>query len=309
MNDQAPKSILMIRPLQFGFNEQTAASNAFQSYGADMSSVQSNAVSEFDKMVDILRAHDIDVIVFNDNAGVPKPDAIFPNNWVSLHNDGTVILYPMMAENRRLERRLDILESLKKNFDIKQIIDLTAAETQGKYLEGTGSLVLDNVNKILYACRSPRTHDELISRVASILQFQPVVFNASDRSGKPIYHTNVMMCVGSKFAILCLDSITSEDDQEILLELFSKTGRQVIAISFDQMEAFAGNMLEVQTHRGEPVVIISSKAFHSLLPGQINAIQQHAELLPININTIEKCGGGSVRCMIAGIHLPKRKSI
>jgi hypothetical protein len=305
MSYQSPASILMIRPAAFGFNQQTADSNTFQQNPQVNADIQKQAELEFDRMVDTLTAHDVNVTVFNDSTDQPKPDAVFPNNWISFHPDGSVILYPMMAENRRLERRADIIDKLKSHYQISKVIDLTPHEKQGSYLEGTGSLVINYSHKVIYACRSPRTSEALVKTVADLLGYRAVIFDAFDRNGVPVYHTNVMMSIGSRFVALCLDSITSEADQDVLLQSFSETGHRVIAISFEQMAAFAGNILEVRTHRGDHVVIISETAFRSLLPGQINAIQQHAELLPINISTIEKCGGGSARCMIAGIHLPE----
>lgn len=305
VTEQAPRNLLMIRPAAFGFNPETADSNAFQQgVHNDPEVIQLKALNEFNRMVDLLEAHEIDVQVFNDTATPPKPDVLFPNNWVTFHENGKVILYPMMAENRRAERRLDILEQLKTQFLITEIIDLSGEENNGRFLEGTGSLVLDYVNRIAYACRSPRTNEELVRKLCGLITYKPIVFDAVDPQGLPVYHTNVMMCIGSRFAVVCLDAIQAEADQDLILDNLAETGHKVVAISYEQMKAFGGNMLEVRSRNGEPFVVLSAKAFHSLLPGQIDAISRYSEMLPIPVETIETSGGGSVRCMVAGIYLP-----
>jgi hypothetical protein len=306
---QQPHAVFMVRPASFGFNFQTAESNAFQNHSGFDANVAAKAMKDFDEMVDLLLASEIDVRIFDDNQSPQKPDAIFPNNWISTHEDGFVVLYPMMTENRRCERRVDIIDALKDEYEVTKVIDLTAEEQSGKYLEGTGSLVFDHVNRIVFASRSPRTSDELVARLARKLNYKTFIFSSVDQRGQPIYHTNVMMCVGEKFVAICLDSIRNDDEQEQLLESFSNTGHKVVAISFAQMNAFAGNMMEVKTKNNEPVVLLSQSAFDSLLPGQLHAITRFAEPLPIPIQTIQSVGGGSVRCMIAGIHLPKRNRI
>ena len=306
---QQPHTVFLVRPASFGFNVQTSASNVFQTRPAATVNVATRAIEEFDRMVDLLRAHEIDVRIFDDMPSPQKPDALFPNNWISTHEDGTVILYPMMTDNRRLERREDILEALEKDFDVTRRIDLSKEETSGKYLEGTGSLVFDHPRKLVFACRSPRTNPELVARVAAELGYTEIVFSAVDESGNPIYHTNVMMCVGEKFVVLCLDAIRDDHEQETLLNTFAENDLQVVAISFAQMRAFAGNMIELVSKAGDRVVVLSQTAFESLLPGQINAISKFADILPIRIDTIQSVGGGSVRCMVAGIHLPKRNRI
>jgi hypothetical protein len=301
---QQPHTVLMIRPKRFAFNSETANSNAFQSDGNTQTDL---ALHEFEKMVDLLRAHEVAVEVFDDTPDPAKPDAIFPNNWISFHEDGKVILYPMMAANRRLERRKDIIEHLKNKFLVQSIEDLSSEENNNAFLEGTGSIVFDHVNSMAYACRSPRTSESVFKQLCKIINYKGILFDALDESGKPIYHTNVMMSVGEKFVIVCLDSIHNDADQEIILESFAETGRKVISISYDQMRAFAGNILEVKSQADENLVLISETALRSLLPGQVNAITQYAELLPISIPTIERTGGGGVRCMVAGIHLPRVK--
>lgn len=307
---QQPDALLMIRPASFGFNHQTAASNAFQRIDpTEPEAISRQALEEFERMVDMLLAHEIDVRVFDDTADVAKPDAVFPNNWISFHEDGTVILYPLLAENRRTERRMDIPESLKKDFIVNRVIDLSAKEQEGKFLEGTGSLVFDHIGRVVYACRSPRTDESLVLYLADLLGYRPIIFHATDARGKPVYHTNVMMSVGEKFALVCLDSIAADADQDAVLESLGSTGRRIIAISFEQMELFAGNVLDVKNLHGEPIVLISSKALQSLLRGQRDALAEHAELLPIHVDTIERIGGGSVRCMVAGIHLKKQNTV
>jgi hypothetical protein len=306
---QPPDAIMMIRPATFSFNAATASTNSFQRPGEmGVTSIYHSAIAEFDRMIELLLAHEIDVRVFDDQGEVSKPDAIFPNNWISFHEDGKVILYPMMAENRRAERRNDIIEKLSESFLISEVIDLSSEETTGHYLEGTGSLVFDHAHRVLFACRSARTSEKLVNNIAERLKYKPIVFDAVDHNGSAIYHTNVMMSIAEKFAVVCLDSVKNDRDQDVILESLADSGHQVIAISYEQMNAFAGNLLEVRDQNGSIVVVISEAAVRTLLPGQINSISRFADLLTISIPTIEKCGGGSVRCMIAGIHLAKRKN-
>ncbi len=305
-SSQAASAVLMIRPKSFAFNDQTAATNAFQDNTEIDSGIDKTALQEFDTMVDILRSNDIDVIVVEDTDQPEKPDAVFPNNWISFHPDGSVVLYPMLAENRRTERNIPVLRELEKQYKIEQLIDLTAFEKESKFLEGTGSIVFDYVNKLAYASRSARTNEEVLKSVCEKLGFQSVVFDAVDETGQAIYHTNVLMCVGSKFAIVCLDAIQQEDDQEKILDSFFRTGHKVIAISYKQMRLFAGNMMEVMSKSGEPFVLLSEKAFYTLLPGQLDALSKFAEPIPVKIPVIEQYGGGSVRCMVAGIFNPQR---
>jgi hypothetical protein len=303
-----PNSLVMVRPSSFGFNPQTSATNPFQK-GADFekSGIQQKVISEFDRMVALLNSYGIVTHVFEDSREHEKPDAIFPNNWISFHPGGEVILYPMMAPNRRRERRRDIIDALRSNFEVNAVIDLTEAENNGMYLEGTGSLVFDHAFRRMYACHSPRTNEELAQRVASELGYQPIMFHAVDDQNIPIYHTNVMLGIGRRFVVVCLDAVKSETDQDAILDSFANTSRQVVAISLAQMKAFAGNVIEVESESGDPVILMSEQAFNSFLPGQLQAIGRFAEVLAIQIPTIEKYGGGGVRCMVAGVHLPKRK--
>jgi hypothetical protein len=297
---QAPSAVIMVRPASFGFNNQTAETNAFQSV-ALAPDLSNKVLVEFDTMVDKLQAHDIEVIVVNDTAQPPKPDAIFPNNWISFHADGTVALYPMLAENRRWERNNPILEIVRLNFNVSRVLDFTHYERSGKFFEGTGSMVCDYVNRIAYASRSARTHEDVFREVCQQLNFKPVLFDAIDEAGLSIYHTNVLMAIGSRVAVVCLDAIKSDADQELLLGSLAETNHQVVAISYAQMRAFAGNMIEVRSTTGSPYMLMSEQAFQSLLPGQANAIARYAELLPLSIATIEQLGGGSVRCMVTGV--------
>lgn len=292
----------MVRPSSFGFNPQTANTNAFQRKEelSDLN-ISSKALEEFDRMVDILKAHDVDIIVVDDSKDPVKPDAVFPNNWVSFHADGKVILYPMLAENRRLERTIPVIDHVKDKFQVNEVIDLSNYEKNSQFLEGTGSVVFDYHNRVAYASRSARTHEVVLLDLCKRLGFKPILFDAVDEMNQPIYHTNVLMCVATNFAVVCLDAIRSDEDQEILLHQLMETNHKVVSISYEQMRFFAGNMIEVLTKSGEPVVLISEKAFISLLPGQLDAISKYAEPIPLPISTIEQYGGGSVRCMVAGI--------
>lgn len=302
---QVPSSVLMVRPKSFGFNQQTAETNAFQQQATtDIESISCKARTEFDNMVDLLRSNDIVVTVVEDTGQPEKPDAIFPNNWVSFHPDGTVVLYPMLAENRRMERANPVMETIRQKYVINKIIDLTVYEKQNRFLEGTGSMVFDYVNRIAYAARSARTDERIVADICSQLGFESIVFDAVDDQGRAIYHTNVLMCIGTDFIVICLDAIKQEEDQEKLLDSFSSTGHQVIAISFEQMKLFAGNMLEVKSKTGEPFVLLSQRALHSLLPGQLDVLSRFVEPISVSIPTIETYGGGSVRCMVAGIFNP-----
>lgn len=304
---QTPQFLFMVRPASFGFNEQTALTNSFQQKPIDdQQQIQKEALKEFDAMVELLKENEIELVVFEDTKDPVKPDAIFPNNWMSVHEDGKLLLYPMLTPNRRMERRPDFVQIIRDKFVIKDIIDFSAEERNKKVVEGTGSLVFDHVNKIVYAARSERTDEALVMEISQRLGYSSIVFNAVDQQGKAIYHTNVLMCVGEKFAIVCLDAIREDEDQERILSSLANTNHKIIAISYAQMEAFAGNMLEVKNKKGEPFVLLSQQAFNSLIPGQIDAITQFSDLLPINVKTIETYGGGSVRCMVGGIHSPKK---
>ena len=304
---QSTNSILMIRPVSFGFNEQTADSNAFQNRDADQQAVQDKALAEFDGFVNTLKENGVSVIVVDDTPQPHTPDSIFPNNWVSFHADGNVFLYPMQAENRRLERREDIISKLEDTFKVAHVIDLSRFEAENKFLEGTGSMVLDRENKIANACLSPRTDQEVLKLFGEQAGYQIISFEAADANGKAIYHTNVLMCIGSRFAVICADSIPNPHEKVVVLESLRSTQKEVIAISFDQMNRFAGNMLEVKNAKGETLIVMSQNAYQALDEEQRPALEKYGKLVYADINTIETNGGGSARCMMAEVHLPVGK--
>jgi hypothetical protein len=305
---QSTHQVLMIRPVRFAANAQTAASNHFQKPSGEQTveQVQAQVLLEFDGLVAQLRAAHIQVHVINDTPEPHTPDSIFPNNWVSFHTDGTVVLYPMLAGNRRLERRTEILQQLSEGgLRINKTINLAAHEADEKYLEGTGSLVLDRVNRVAYACLSPRTDLDVLGDFAQQLDYELVTFDATD-AGVPIYHTNVLLCVGTRFAVLCTEVIASHEQAAVLHALRS-SGHEVIEISVEQLRAFAGNMLELQTASGELCVALSQSAFDALAVPQRAALQRLSGTLVVaSIPTIERVGGGSVRCMLAEVFLPLR---
>ena len=288
----------MIRPVNFKFNAQTAGNNKFQQETSTQG-VQNLALKEFDGFVKLLRDNGVLVTVIDDTLTPETPDSIFPNNWVSFHENGEVILYPMFSENRRDERRKEILTRIGQDFKIEKITDLTNYEADNLFLEGTGSLVLDRVNKIAYACLSLRTNDQVLADFCSKTGYRSVVFNAVDDKGFPIYHTNVMMCIGDAFAVVCFDSIPDEAEKEKLRKSFVSTHKEVIEISFEQMNQFAGNMLQVSKN----LLVMSEQAYLSLNDTQISSLEKYCKLIYAPLYTIEKNGGGSARCMLAEIHL------
>lgn len=294
----------MIRPVDFKFNEQTAGNNKFQ-VASGQSDVQSLALNEFDGFVDLLRKNDVDVTVVDDTLQPETPDSIFPNNWVSFHDDGSVYLYPMFSENRRLERRKEILDELKEKFEVNHVSDLSFYETQYAFLEGTGSMVLDRVNKIAYACLSVRTDQEVLDNFCLLTGYESVSFQAVDSTNFPIYHTNVMMCIGDQFAVICLDAIPNQEERLAVTLSLNSTGKQIIEITLDQMNHFAGNMLQVANQSGESLLVMSEQAYLSLTADQINILEKYARIIYAPLYTIEKNGGGSARCMLAEIHLPE----
>ena len=307
-NKQSTSHILMIRPVRFDFNEQTAASNAFQTRQKD-NNIEDNALIEFNNLANILRQIGVDVIVIDDTPEPHTPDSIFPNNWVSFHDDGNIFLYPMQAENRRLERREDIISDLEDNFKVHHIVDLSRYEHEGKFLEGTGSMVLDRVNKIAYACLSPRTDKDVLAIFCDQTGYQAICFDAADEHGKAIYHTNVLMCIGNNFAVICLDSIANPYEKIMIAESLKSNQKEIIDISFEQMNQFAGNMLELQNKNGEALIVMSQSAFRSLNEEQKNSLEKYGKLVYSDINTIETNGGGSARCMIAEVHLPLENNL
>lgn len=300
---QTTSHILMIRPVDFKFNEQTAGDNKFQ-VASEQSDVQTKALAEFDGFVNMLRENGVDVTVVNDTQQPETPDSIFPNNWVSFHEDGSVFLYPMHSPNRRQERRKDIIEQLGQRFEMSHLSDLSFFEQQHLFLEGTGSMVLDRTNKIAYACLSIRTDKEVLDNFAMLSGYEVLAFQAVDQQGFAIYHTNVMMCIGEKFAVVCLDSIKYTEDKIAVLESFKATNKTVIDISFEQMNHFAGNMLEVKNKDGESLLVMSEQALKALHGTQITALSTFSKIVTAPLYTIEQNGGGSARCMLAEVHLP-----
>ena len=310
MTKQTASTLLMIEPVAFGFNRQTAENNYFQQSADDSASaIQEKALAEFRQMTEILRSKGIDLIVVQDTPEPHTPDSIFPNNWISFHENGEVAIYPMFAENRRLERRIDILKQIEKEgFIIQNIWDYSPFETKGAYLEGTGSMVLDRVNRIACAALSERTHLSLFLQFCEELRFTPCYFYANQTVGTkrlPIYHTNVMMSVGDHYAVVCLDSIDNEAERQTVVQSLCNAGKEIIAITETQMNCFAGNMLQVENKRGKKIALMSETAYQSLKTMQIKQLSAYNEIVSIPIPTIEKVGGGSVRCMLAEIFLQK----
>ncbi|WP_430928788.1 citrulline utilization hydrolase CtlX [Polaribacter marinivivus] len=309
---QTTNSILMIRPINFRMNEQTAVNNYFQEdLSLRDSLINLKAQKEFDDYVDKLRKFGIEVIVVSDNQENDTPDSVFPNNWVSFHNDGTMAIYPMFAENRRLERREDIiLELEKEGFLIENIVDYTSAEDQNIFLEGTGSMILDRQNKIAYCAISPRADEELFIEFCEDFEYTPVIFTANqtvDNSREAIYHTNVMMCIAETFSVICLSCIDDKKERKNVISHLKKSGKEIIDITEKQMHQFAGNMLQVKGKNNELFLVMSQAAYNSLTKEQIKKIEKHCNIVSSSLETIETCGGGSARCMMAEVFLPKNK--
>jgi len=270
---------------------------------AEQQQVQDKALQEFDNFVTILRGYGVNVIVIDDTIEPHTPDSIFPNNWVSFHDTGDILLYPMQAENRRLERREDIISQLEDQFKVRHIIDLSRYEQEGKYLEGTGSMVLNREDKLAYACLSPRTDLDVLNVFCEQTGYSPVIFHAFDQNGQAIYHTNVMMCIADRYVVICLDSITDANEREAVITSFLQTNKNIFDITFEQMNQFAGNMLEVFSTDGESLLVMSASAYASLEERQVSMLQQFSRIVSAPIPTIERNGGGSVRCMMAEVRL------
>jgi hypothetical protein len=306
---QIASSVLMIRPACFESNPLTADSNRFQGKtSATPAEQHTAALEEFDGLVQKLRKQGVEVIVVDDTAEPHTPDSIFPNNWVSFHADGRVVLYPMEASNRRTERRLDIIENLgsEHDFHVSEIVDLSHHESDGQYLEGTGSMVLDRANRIAYACLSSRTQLDVLGDFAQRMDYDVVAFDAMDRDGVPIYHTNVLMNVGETVAVICSEAIVRDDQRAAVLERLRDTGHEIVTLNYDQLDAFAGNMLELRSTSGTRLIAMSQQALESLDESQLAVLQANGGILSAPIDTIESSAGGSVRCMLAEIHLPDR---
>jgi len=311
---QCASAVLMIRPAGFDYNPETAVTNRMQQPGAGAATQQAQALSEFEQFTQALRSEGITVCALDDTALPAKPDAIFPNNWVSFHEDGTVVLYPMQAESRRRERRPEIIDTVveKLGFRVSRVLDLTKHEAAGRFLEGTGSLVLDRCNRVAYACISPRTHPALVEEWARELGYEAVVFEAFDRGGVPFYHTNVMMCIGARMAVLGTCAM-SADDRARVIEKLEITGRDVIEVRYDEIEQFAGNMLELaswdEALGDYRLLVMSEAARRSLRPEVYTRLSASTDyILAVPVPTIERLGGGSVRCMLAEVFLPVKAS-
>jgi hypothetical protein len=306
---QSARAVLMVRPASFGFNPQTAGSNSFQQRPqtpADMEA-QGLALREFDGLAKALQSAGVEVLIAPDTSQPAKPDAIFPNNWVSFHFDGTVTLYPMLAPNRRSERREDILEQVVREgrFHVARTVDLSHREEEGKFLEGTGSLVLDRAHRVAYASLSPRTDLDVLGEFAQLLDYELVTFEGRDGAGQPVYHTNVIMAIGTRFAVVCGEAIAHPRHREAVFNMLQAAGHDVVDISMSQMQAFAANLLELEAAGGR-VIALSTTGWRSLESAQRRILEAHAAPVPVDIPTVERIGGGGVRCMLAELHLPKR---
>lgn len=300
-------TILMVRPAAFGFNAETAANNYFQS-NPDISKqeIQQRALTEFNLMAETLRSHDINLLIIDDTKVPPKPDAIFPNNWLSTSPDGVLAIFPMYALNRRAEKREEILQYIAKEFLVRDVQDWSEFEVEGRFLEGTGSMVIDHENKMIYACVSERTSLSVLEKYVATNGYQAIVFLATDKNGMPVYHTNVLMALGEGFCVLCEEAIEEEWELIAVRQLLESTNHNIVPITRDQMHSFAGNMLQVKNNKGEKILIMSQTAFDSLRKEQRQMLEAYATLLPIAVPTIEEVEGGSVRCMMAEIFLEKR---
>ena len=301
----------MVRPANFGFNTETALNNAFQVNDTSLTvaEIQQKAVTEFDNFVAILRGRAVNVLVANDSTIPVKTDAVFPNNWITSHGDGTLVLYPMNAVSRRAERADDVIKLIEMQFSVKKRLHLEHYEEVDTFLEGTGSMILDRKNEMCYACLSPRTDLSLLDEWCDIMDYKRVVFRAVDGNGQDIYHTNVMMALGETFVVICLDTVQNQEEKTNLIKHFEQTKKEIIEISLAQMMSFAGNMLQVRNDFGETFLIMSKQAHDSLNAAQIAHIERHTEILSADIKTIETYGGGSARCMLAELFFEKKGSI
>jgi hypothetical protein len=301
-------TVVMVRPASFGYNAQTAVNNAFQQYDDDWSveAVQEKAVAEFDHAVKELQQAGIEVLVYDDLPFPHKPDAVFPNNWFCTLPDGTIAVFPLFAPNRSEEKRNDILEDLSLRYNVSDVEDWSEYEAEGFFLESTGSMVFDFKSNLIYACVSPRTHRAVLEKFASAHQFKAMLFNAADKDGMPIYHTNVVMAIADEYAIICDEVIRDENEAIGVKHLLSSTGHELISISEEQMKNFAGNTLQLQNSNGKKFLVLSQNAFDTLSVEQRDTIKKYNSLLPINVPTIETVGGGGIRCMMADIHLPQK---
>jgi hypothetical protein len=303
-------TILMVRPASFGYNEETAANNVFQTSVQTLTQqeIQEKAVKEFDDFVATLRKNNVEVIVVDDTVLPRKPDAIFPNNWFCTLENGIVAVFPMFAPNRRIEKRTDILHSLAAKYNVKDMHDSSEYEAQNIFLEGTGSMIIDQENKIIYACLSPRTDEMLLRRFSDAHGYKVMLFHAQDENGTDIYHTNVIMHLGEDYAVICLESVNNETERKAVSQTLITTGHEIIPVTLQQVHAYAGNMLQVKNKFGKKFTLLSNHAFASLTKQQKQILEMHTHLLPVDISTIETIGGGSVRCMMAEIFLEKKQA-
>jgi hypothetical protein len=297
----------MIRPVNFTFNAETAVNNAFQVAGKT-DDAQVKAEQEFDGFVEKLRHYGIQVTVINDTPIPYTPDSIFPNNWISFHEDGTVVLYPMFAVNRRSERKQHVMQEIFDKFFHSSIIDMSGAEANDHFLEGTGSLVLDRDKRIAYACLSPRTDQALVDEFCRKMDYKGITFFASDKTGNAIYHTNVMMCVADRYVVVCLDSIPDAKQSQSVVDAILSTGKKVIPITLEQMNRFAGNMLQVNNNVGDKFLVMSTQAYESLDEKQRSELESFNPIIHSDLTTIETNGGGSARCMMAEVFLPEKST-
>ncbi len=300
---QNSSHLLMIRPVRFEYNEQTAVNNSFQIPVKD-DHIAAKAMQEFDAFVSVLTKNGIDVTVVEDSLDPHTPDSVFPNNWISFHEDGSICLYPMFAENRRSERKQHVLDIIGEKFSIQHMIDLSKYEDENVFLEGTGSMVLDRDKKIAYACLSTRTDQKLLEKFCELFNYTPVSFIAVDAAKQPIYHSNVLMCMADEYAVICLDSIADPAQRKTVMDKIISSGKEIIDISFDQMNHFAGNMLQVKNNAGEKLLVMSTQAYNSLRTDQLNRLLSFNKIIHSTITNIETNGGGSARCMMAEIFLP-----
>ncbi len=304
---QSARSLLMVRPVSFGFDQETAQSNTFQhELPLSKTEMRKRACDEFDTAVELLRSHAIEVVVFEDTPFPEKPDAVFPNNWLSTWPDGMTYLYPMATESRRIERSEDVISLLNKRWDIRHIVDNSRAEVEGTYLESTGVMIFDHIHKIVYGCLSIRCNEDLFRHHADERGYKPIVFHAVNETGFPIYHTNVLMGIQTSTAVVCLDAIKARDEREMVEAQLRHTGHEVIPITQAQMNSFCGNILEVRNDAKESFIVLSQTAYDAFTEAERAQLSENATLLPISIPTIETVGGGSARCMMAEIFLPKR---
>lgn len=300
-------TVLMVRPVRFGYNPETAITNTFQKNAADGSEIQQRALHEFNSLVQLLSREGVNVLAIDDTSEPHTPDSIFPNNWISFHSNASIVLYPMLAANRRSERRHDIIGKVKELFLCSEIIDLSDHEKEERFLEGTGSIVFDHPCKRAYTALSPRTHKELVMQLCARMGYKPVMFTSTDREGIPVYHTNVIMCIGHRLAVVCLESIDDESERAMLMRELEATGKTIVPITRNQVECFAGNMYELLNTNGDHLLLMSTAAKNSLTQEQIRTISRFCRIIHSPLDTIEQHGGGSARCMIADIRLPRIK--